>query len=118
MNSDYWPTERMKLNFPNGDYGEVYLDYDKFNASQRHPLLDFTAFKTHCLFIIDYSPWVEKISTTVDVKLDIESKKGFPDNTRVYSVVNYDHAVKYLPHTGIVQDYPRLLISKMGTKSV
>lgn len=113
MNSDYWPTERMKLNFSKGDYGEAYLDYVNFNASyanQKHPMLDYTAFKTHCLFVIDCSHRDEKISTTVDVKLDIESKTGFPDNTRTFCIVIYDHAARYYPHTGIVQDDPRLLI--------
>lgn len=54
LNADSWPKERMTLNFEKNEYAETdqaYSDFQSGNGGQKQPLLDYAAFKTHCLFV-------------------------------------------------------------------
>ncbi|CAH1112384.1 unnamed protein product [Psylliodes chrysocephalus] len=88
LNGEYWPNERIQHDFKNDDYMMAFHDYTEFYASYsnskiKHPLLDYTEFKKHALFVIDCSKQEEKMkSSTVDVRLEIESDTGFPANTK------------------------------------
>lgn len=108
LNSDYWPNERMQLDFSQNDYMQAYRNYAKFYKSfagvKRPLLLDFVAFKTHCLFVIDCSRREESMkATTVDIKLDFEADEGFPDKTKAFCLIIHDCMKEYLPLSDIVR---------------
>lgn len=107
INSEYYPYEDMKLDFQSRRYTEAYYMYTQLSKifSTNKPILDFVAFHNHALFAIDCSKRIEAIkSPTVDVKLEIESTKPFPDNTRAYCLIIHDRVVEYLPLSGIVRN--------------
>lgn len=107
LNSDYWPNERMALDFSKNEYSEIYKTYTDFYpsyADQKHPLVDYVAFKTRPLFVIDCSRREESMkSSTVDIKLDIEAQTGFPENTRVICIVIHDSIMEFHPLSEIVR---------------
>ncbi|XP_056644818.1 uncharacterized protein LOC130450462 [Diorhabda sublineata] len=109
LNGDYWPNERMQLDFAKTDYNEAYFNYTEFypnyaNSTQKRPLLDYSSFKKRALFVIDCSKQEESMkASTVDVKLDIEANIGFPENTKVYCIIIHDCVMEYFPLTEIVK---------------
>lgn len=107
INSEYYPYEDLKLDFTSRKYTEAYHMYTQFSkifASNNNPILDFVAFNTHALFVIDCSKRNDSIkSATVDIKLEIESRKAFPNNTRAYCIIIHDRVVEYLPLSGVVR---------------
>ncbi|XP_050516193.1 uncharacterized protein LOC126891058 [Diabrotica virgifera virgifera] len=109
LNGEYWPNERMQLDFSKTDYNEAYFNYTEFypsyiHSQQKRPLLEFSAFKTDALFVIDCSKQEESMkASTVDVKLDIEANNGFPDNTKAYCIIIHDCVMEYFPLTEIVK---------------
>ncbi|XP_050516386.1 uncharacterized protein LOC126891249 [Diabrotica virgifera virgifera] len=109
LNGEYWPNERMQLDFSKTDYNEAYFNYTEFYPSYIHsqhkrPLLDFLAFKNRALFVIDCSKQEESMkASTVDVKLDIEASTGFPANTKAYCIIIHDCVMEYFPLTEIVK---------------
>lgn len=108
INSEYYPHEDMKLDFSSRKYAEVYYMYTQFFKSfslNNNPILDFVSFNKHALFVIDCSKRNDSIkSSTVDVKLEIESSKAFPANTRAYCIIVHDRVMEYLPLSGIVRN--------------
>lgn len=109
LNGEYYPVERARNDFAKNNFTEVHFNYTEFvtsytNNVQRKPLLDYTAFKTHPMFVIDCSKRATHIKNmTVDVKLDIESTTGFPANTRAYCIIIHDCILEYLPLSEIVR---------------
>lgn len=107
INSEYYPYEDLKLDFTARKYAEAYHMYTQFSkifASNDRPILDFVAFNSHALFVIDCSKRNDSIkSSTVDIKLEIESRQAFPNNTRAYCLIIHDRVVEYLPLSGIVR---------------
>ncbi|XP_050516202.1 uncharacterized protein LOC126891066 [Diabrotica virgifera virgifera] len=109
LNGEYWPNERMQLDFSKTDYNEAYFNYTEFypsyvHSQQKRPLLDFSAFKNRALFVIDCSKQEESMkASTVDVKLDIEAHNGFPENTKAYCIIIHDCVMEYYPFTEIVK---------------
>lgn len=88
LNSVYWSGNRMNPEISKNDFIQFYRHYDYFCQSyaleKRSPLLQ-AAFKTHCLFVIDCSSRKDSIKySTVDIKIDIEDRKDFPDDTKVF----------------------------------
>lgn len=108
LNSEYWPNERMDLDFATSDFMQAFKNYTAFYQSYsgeaRPSLLDYVAFKTHTLFVIDCSRREESIkSSTVDIKVDIEAKVGFPDKTKAFCLIIHDCVMEYLPLSEIVR---------------
>lgn len=107
INSEYYPYEDMKLDFTARKYTEAYYMYTEFSkifASNNTPILDFVAFNTRALFVIDCSKRDDSIkSTTIDIKLEIESRQPFPNNTRAYCIIIHDRVMEYLPLSGIIR---------------
>lgn len=108
LNSDYWPNERMMLDFSKNDFMQAYKNYADFSYSycgeKRPLLLDYVAFHSHCLFVIDCSRREDSMkSSTVDIKLDIETKDGFPNRTKALCVIVHDCLMEYLPLSEIVR---------------
>lgn len=107
LNSEYYPYEDMKLNFTSKKYSEAYYMYTQFSklfASNNKPILDFAAFTDRALFIIDCSKRNDSIkSSTVDIKLEIESRTSFPQNTKAYCIIIHDRVMEYLPLSGVIR---------------
>jgi hypothetical protein len=103
LNSDRYPYERMRLDFPNNHFNEAFNNYVDFypsymNSTLKPSLLDYPAFKNRTLFVIDCSKRSEQMkSPTADIKLRIESKTGFPANTRAYCLLIQDRLIEYYP---------------------
>lgn len=108
LNGEYIPQENLRMNFKTRDYSEAYSNYYKFAASYGYPrkssLLTYSNFTDRCLFVIDCSRRDESFkSSTIDVKLEIESRSGFPDNTRAYCIIAHDCIMEYLPLSEVVR---------------
>jgi hypothetical protein len=103
LNTEYYPHERMKLDFANNHFIEAFHNYTDFYPSytttpQKPTLLDYAAFKNHAIFVIDCSKRNEAMkSPTTDIKLHMESKTGFPANTRAYCLIIQDRIIEYYP---------------------
>lgn len=110
LNGEYYPVERARHDFAKNHFTDAHFNYTEFavsymNCLQHKPLLDYTAFKSFPMFVIDCSKRTSHIKNmTVDVKLDIESTVGFPDNTRAYCIVIHDCIMEYLPLSEIVRN--------------
>ncbi|CAG9820732.1 unnamed protein product [Phaedon cochleariae] len=109
LNGEYWPNERMQLDFAKQDYTLAYYNYTRFYSSyshstEVHPILDYGEFKQHALFVIDCSRQEETMkSSTVDIKLEIEADKGFPADTKAYCIIVHDGLLEYFPLTEVVR---------------
>lgn len=109
LNSDYWPNERMNLNFLKNDFGFAYKNYAEFYQSyagvKKPVLLDYAAFKTHCMYVIDCSRRDDGMkSSTVDIKLDIEAAEPFPANTKAFCLIIHDCLMEFLPLSEIIRN--------------
>lgn len=111
LNGEHIPTERMNLDFSSDNFVEAHFKYTQFYNSFRNdlnlskqPLLDYSSFKKRTLFVIDCSQRNETLkASTVDVKIDIEAKTGFPANTKAYCIIIHDSIIEYLPLSEIVR---------------
>lgn len=110
LNSDAYPFENWRLNFGQLRYTEAYQAYLDFQRTFRRksfsePLLDYSAFKDHAFFIFDCSKHAVPINSSpaVDIKIEFESSKNFPANTRAYCVIIHDSVFTYTQATGNVQ---------------
>ncbi|KAJ8969747.1 hypothetical protein NQ317_009581 [Molorchus minor] len=105
LNSEYYPYEDMKLDFSSKKYHEAYFMYTQFSklfASNNKPMLDYEDFNSRALFVIDCSKRNDSIkSSTVDVKLEIESRNSFPQNTKAYCIIIHDRVMEYLALSGV-----------------
>ncbi|XP_050516074.1 uncharacterized protein LOC126890943 [Diabrotica virgifera virgifera] len=111
INGDYWPNERMQLDFTKNDYAIAHYNYTEFFPSYarsltKHPILDYSAFKRYALFVFDCSKQDDTSfrSGTVDVKLEIEADEGFPAGTRAYCLIVHDSLLEYFPLTEVVKN--------------
>lgn len=88
LNSEYYSYEDMKLDFSVKKYHEAYYMYtqvSKLFASNNKPIIGYEDFSTRALFVIDCSKINDSIkSSTIDVKLEIESRTPFSQNTKAY----------------------------------
>lgn len=108
LNGEFHPQEQWNLDFNQDDYAEAHYHYSKFASTYLNliqpPLLGFGEFKTRALFVIDCSYREETFkSSTVDIKLEIESRSGFPKNTRAYCIIIHDTVFNYHPLSEIVR---------------
>lgn len=112
LNGEYYPVERMRLDFEKNNFVEAHYNYTQFYSSFKNdyssfkqPLLDYVAFKNRSLFVIDCSRRNDTLkSSTVDVKVDIEANRGFPANTKAYCVIIHDCIMEHLPLSEIVRN--------------
>lgn len=100
----------MRLNFDQNDYSEAHYNYCEFaktytgRRTGNTAVLDYGEYKSRFLFVIDCSKRDETYKfATVDVKLEIEARKGFPANTRVYCVIVHDNVIEYHPLSEIIR---------------
>ncbi|CAG9819550.1 unnamed protein product [Phaedon cochleariae] len=60
LNSDYYPQERMLLDFSRDQYADAHFNYTEFNKSyhncqEKRSLVNFAEFKSRPMFVIDCS---------------------------------------------------------------
>lgn len=110
LNGEYYPYERLNLNFTNNDYADAHYNYVQFassffnSAERRETLLDYDAFKTHSIFVIDCSRRDDSLkSSAIDVKIEIETRVGIPAATKAYCVIIQDCIMEQLPLSEIVR---------------
>ncbi|CAG9814639.1 unnamed protein product [Phaedon cochleariae] len=110
LNSDYYPQERMQLDFSKDQYADAHFNYTEFNksyhnCSQKRSLVNFDEFKTRPMFVIDCSRrHLGLKSSTIDIKLDIEATTGFPADTKAYCIIVHDQIMEHLPLSEIVRN--------------
>ncbi|CAG9824532.1 unnamed protein product [Phaedon cochleariae] len=103
LNSDYYPQERMLLDFSKDQYADAHFNYKEFNKSyhncqEKRSLVNFAEFKSRPMFVIDCSRrHLGLKSSTVDIKLDIEATTGFPPDTKAYCIIIHDQTMEHLP---------------------
>ncbi|CAG9819990.1 unnamed protein product [Phaedon cochleariae] len=110
LNSDYYPQERMLLDFSRDQYADAHFNYTEFNKSyhncqEKRSLVNFAEFKSRPMFVIDCSRrHLGMKSSTVDIKLDIEATTGFPPDTKAYCIIIHDQIMEHLPLSEIVRN--------------
>ncbi|CAG9822847.1 unnamed protein product [Phaedon cochleariae] len=73
LNSDYYPQERMLLDFSRDQYADAHFNYTEFNKSyhncqEKRSLVNFAEFKSRPMFVIDCSRrHLGLKSSTVDI---------------------------------------------------
>ncbi|CAG9825662.1 unnamed protein product [Phaedon cochleariae] len=83
LNSDYYPQERMLLDFSRDQYADAHFNYTEFNKSyhncqEKRSLVNFAEFKSRPMFVIDCSRrHLGLKSSTVDIK-EKQKKEGEP----------------------------------------
>ncbi|CAG9823876.1 unnamed protein product [Phaedon cochleariae] len=106
LNSDYYPQERMLLDFSKDQYADAHFNYTEFdksyhNCQKKRSLVDFNEFKTRPMFVIDCSRrHLGMKSSTVD----IEATTGFPPDTKAYCIIVHDQIIEHLPLSEIVRN--------------
>ncbi|CAG9822846.1 unnamed protein product [Phaedon cochleariae] len=77
LNSDYYPQERMLLDFSEDQYADAHFNYTEFNKSyhncqEKRSLVNFAEFKSRPKFVIDCSRrHIGMKSSTVDIKWEL-----------------------------------------------
>lgn len=110
LNSEVYPFESQNFDFSKSQYTEAYQSYCDFQKnfygkSTSCPLINYSGFREKAIFVIDCSRQNEAIkSSTVDVKLEFESKEQFPNNTRCYCIIIHDKLIEYEGLTGLVRE--------------
>ncbi|CAG9820778.1 unnamed protein product [Phaedon cochleariae] len=80
LNSDYYPQERMLLDFSKDQYAEAHFNYTEFNKSyhncqEKRSLVNFAEFKSRPMFVIDCSRrHLGMKSSTVDMNSTFKLK--------------------------------------------
>lgn len=110
LNSEFYPYDKLNLDFDNDRYATAYDMYSKFIGSyytdkqKNEPMIKKKEFKnTTPIFVIDCAHQNESIkSGTVDVKIDMEFKENIPAETTAYCLIIHDRLVEYNPLTNMV----------------
>ena len=102
LNDKYYPYDNLNQDIDKERYALFYDMYTRFQTSfydrsKRTPLLSPKEFITKApLFVIDCSRQEQPIkSSPVDVRLEFESSKNFPDKTTAYALIIHDRIVQY-----------------------
>lgn len=109
LNSQYYPYDSLNLKFNENKYNILYEMYSQFRHSyyglSEEPLLDLKTFKNSApLFVIDCSRQNENIKVgPVDVRVEFQTSKDFPDNTTAYCLIINDRLFEYKPLSNIVR---------------
>lgn len=108
MNGEFFPQEQMRLDFNQNDYAEAHYNYSNFGISymnrKKSVVLDYEQFKSRSIFVIDCSRRDETFkNSTIDIKLEIESRIGFPASTTCYCIICHDAIMEYLPLSEVVK---------------
>lgn len=108
LNSDVYPYERWNLDFKKKLFGAAYYNYLNFQCGyygkdSAEPLMDFKEFLDNPVFVIDCSHQSDSLkSSTVDIKLEFETRDKFSKNTKVYALIIHDSYLTYNVYDGAV----------------
>lgn len=108
LNSESYPYDNMNINFKQKQFEILYNMYANFQKSylnrESAPLFDRSKFATDApLVVIDCSKQIESVkSSSVDVRILIETRKPIPANTIAYALIIHDRVVQYNPFTNMV----------------
>lgn len=109
LNSESYPYENWNLDFNNKKYMPAYHSYCNFqknyySKSNAEPLFNYNQFDDRPIFVIDCSKQKETMKTsTVDIKLEMESLNNFENGTTAFCLILHDCIVEYNPLTGEVR---------------
>lgn len=110
LNADEYPYENQNADFDNDKYTTFYNWYTQFQTSyygrkEPQPLLDYVNYKKHGpIIVIDCSKQNDTVkSSSVDLRIDFECGKQFPEKTSLYCVIIHDTQMEYNPFTGEVR---------------
>lgn len=110
LNNDVYPYNNFDSDFPNNNYQEIHMANLETQKSYYGPLypenpykLTYEDFKNRVLFVIDCSHSDDSLlNSTVDVRIEINSRTNIENNTRAYCLIIHDNVVTYSPFDGIV----------------
>lgn len=110
LNSYCYPFESMNLEFAKENYVELYKMYTEFQpyiweSSRRQPILNFVDFKSRSLFVVDTTKNNDEETaptTSCEVRVEIQSSKDFPENTKAYCILIQESMYTYKPLSGEV----------------
>ena len=109
LNSQNYPYGNLNLNIAQNEYSLLYNMYVNFQnayyARDPEPMLNKSNFITRMpLIVIDCSKQNEALkSAPVDVRLEFESRKNFPQGTSAYCLILHDRIIEYNPVSGDVK---------------
>lgn len=109
LNSEYWPFEKIPLDFKKGYISELYEMYAEFQTSyyakDPEPMISRNLFnKFTPMHVIDCSLQNDELKLGgVDVRIEIEASENIPENTTCYCLIIHDKIVTYTPLTNAVQ---------------
>ena len=109
LNNTYYPYSNLNLDISENKYALLYEMFCKFQQSyygkENEPAVTRGHFLSHMpLIVIDCSKQNESLKNApVDVKVELQSKQNFPDNTSVYCLLLHDRLVEYNPITADVR---------------
>lgn len=110
LNSQIYPYHMNTLNIEDGLFMELYNAYSKIQQSyyngmeSKNPFaLTCPSFQNAVIFAFDTSRADESlIGGSIDVRLEIKTRKNIPANTSAYCVIIYDNEFTYSPFESIV----------------
>lgn len=107
INDRAYPSKRLNLNHGKRLFVEAYKMYADFQPSyygqRAQPMLDYNEFLKNPLYVINCSNQNEAIQAgSVSIKVEVESRTPFIENTYAYILLLHDTIVKYDPHTSLV----------------
>lgn len=109
LNSEVYPYERWNLDFSKKIISPIYHAYENFQRSYYNhftsePLMSISEFLDNPIFVMDCNHQPEAIkSSTVDVKVEFESKTKFAKNIKVYALILHDAILSYNALDGTVR---------------
>ena len=109
LNSQYYPYGNLNLNMEKNQFVLLYEMFAKFQASyygrEVEPIINSTDFKSRIpLIVFDCSKQNESLkSAPVDVRLEFETKKDFPEKTTALCLIIHDRIIQYKPISGDVK---------------
>lgn len=110
-----YPYTAFNVDFDSGHFSTLYDAYAKFIRHYYHssniqgvvedPPINTEEFASRFpLWVIDCSHQPETVQGgSVDIRLEIESKKNFPEETSIYCVIINDRSIEYSPFEGQVR---------------
>lgn len=110
LNNERYPYDDMNLNFPTGDYHELFNMWSKIQQSYYngtspfHPVhIEPASFGNSPIFAFDCSRSDERVKNSmVDVRIEMQARANFPADTTAYCLIIHDNLIRYSPATGIV----------------
>lgn len=110
LNSEQYPYDDLNLDFEHGKVALLYEMYKEFQTSyygewHSQPLLSRSDFENLVpLVVIDCSKQSEAInSSTIDIRLQLETSANFPPKTKAYCLILHDRIVEYEIGSGLVR---------------